>query len=142
MKNRSKLNNINEALTFQFETEKIYWKNVLTRVCAVVKSLSSRGLPFRGDNENIGSPHNGKFMMCLELIAEFDPFLVNHLSNYGNPGKGHTSYLSHSTYEQFIKLMASKVQNKIVEEVISAQYFSIIIDSTPDIAHVDQLSFY
>ncbi|XP_025407314.1 uncharacterized protein LOC112681265, partial [Sipha flava] len=94
-----------------------------------------------GDNENIGPPHNGNFMMCLELIAEFDPFLANHLSNYGNPGKGHTSYLSHSTYEQFIKLMASKVQNKIVEEVISAQYFFIIIDSTPDIAHVDQLSF-
>ncbi|XP_025409880.1 uncharacterized protein LOC112683189 [Sipha flava] len=63
-----------------------------------------------GDNENIGSPHNGNFMMCLKLIAEFDPFLANHLSNY-------------------------------VEEVISAQYFSIIIDSTPDIAHVDQLSF-
>ncbi|KAL4122200.1 hypothetical protein QTP88_014574 [Uroleucon formosanum] len=79
--------------------------------------------------------------MCLEMIAEFDPFLANHWSNYGNPGKGYTSYLSHSTYEQFIKLMATKVQNQIVEEVINAQYFSIVIDSTPDIAHVDQLSF-
>ncbi|KAL4089691.1 hypothetical protein QTP88_024681 [Uroleucon formosanum] len=136
MKNRSsELNNFNEVLTFQLETEKIYWKNVLTRVCAVVKLLSSRGLPFRGDNENIGSLHNGNFLMCLEMIAEFDPFLANHLSNYGNPGKGYTSYLSHSTYEQFIKLMATKVQNQIVEEVINAQYFSIVIDSTPDIAH-------
>ncbi|XP_022169336.1 zinc finger MYM-type protein 1-like [Myzus persicae] len=142
MKNRSsELNNVNEVLTFQLETEKIYWKNVLTRVCAVVKSLSSRGLPFRGDNENIGSLHNGNFLMCLEMIAEFDPFLANHLANYGNPGKGYTSYLSHSTYEQFIKLMVTKVQNQIVEEVINAQYFSIVIDSTPDIAHVDQLSF-
>lgn len=115
MKNRSsELNNVNEVLTFQLETEKIYWKNVLTRVCAVVKSLSSRGLPFRGDNENIGSLQNGYFLMCLEMIAEFDPFLANHLTNYGNPGKGYTSYLSHSTYEQFIKLMATKVQNQIV----------------------------
>ncbi|KAL4113757.1 hypothetical protein QTP88_017330 [Uroleucon formosanum] len=105
------------------------------------KRIYNRGLPFRGDNKNIGSLHNGNFLMCLEMIAEFDPFLANHLSNYGNPGKGYTSYLSHSTYEQFIKLMATKVQNQIVEEVINAQYFSIVIDSTPDIAHVDQLSF-
>lgn len=112
MKNRSsKLNNINEALAFQLETEKIYWKNMLTKVCAVVKSLSSQVLSFRGDNENINSSHSGNFMVCFELIAEFDLFLAKHLSNYGYPGKGYTSFLTHSTFEQFIKLMASRVQS-------------------------------
>uniref|UniRef100_A0A2S2PK51 Zinc finger MYM-type protein 6 n=1 Tax=Schizaphis graminum TaxID=13262 RepID=A0A2S2PK51_SCHGA len=80
-------------------------------------------------------------MMCLELIAEFDPFLAKHVSNHGNHGKGHTNYLSHFTYEEFIKLMAVKVQNKVVEKIIRARYFSISIDSTPDIGHIDQLSF-
>jgi len=37
--------------------------------------------------------------------------------------------------------MAVKVQNKVVEEIIRARYFSISIDSTPDIGHIDQLSF-
>jgi len=37
--------------------------------------------------------------------------------------------------------MAVKVQNKVVEEIIRAWYFSISIDSTPDIGHIDQLSF-
>jgi len=142
MKNRSsELNRVDKTLQYQVETEKDYWKNVLIRVCAVVKSLSSRGLPFRGDNEQFGSLHNGNFMMCLELIAEFDPFLAKHISNHGNHGKGHTNYLSHFTYEKFIKLMAVKVQNKVVEEIIRARYFSISIDSTPDIGHIDQLSF-
>jgi len=142
MKNRSsELNRVDKTLPYQVETEKEYWKNVLIRVCAVVKSLSSRGLPFRGDNEQFGSLHNGNFMMCLELIAEFDPFLAKHISNHGNLGKGHTNYLSHFTYEQFIKLMAVKVQNKVVEEIIRARYFSISFDSTPDIGHIDQLLF-
>jgi len=142
MKNRSsELNRVDKTLQYQVETEKDYWKNVLIRVCAVVKSLSSRGLPFRGDNEQFGSLHNGNFMTCLELIAEFDPFLAKHISNHGNHGKGHTNYLSHFTYEKFIKLMAVKVQNKVVEEIIRARYFSISIDSTPDIGHIDQLSF-
>jgi len=110
-----------------------------------VKSLS-----FRGDNEQLGSSHNGNFMMCLELIAEFDPFLAKHISTHGNHAKCHTNYLSHLTYEKCSKkklikkvkkLMAVKVQNKVVEEIIRARYFSISIDSTPDIGHIDQLSF-
>lgn len=36
--------------------------------------------------------------MCLKLITEFNPFLANNLLNYGNLGKGYTSYLSQSTY--------------------------------------------
>ncbi|KAF0702262.1 zinc finger MYM-type protein 1-like, partial [Aphis craccivora] len=142
MKNRSsELNRVDKTLQYQVETEKEYWKNVLIRVCAVVKSLSSRSLPFRDDNEQFGSLHNCNFMMCLELIAEFDPFLAKHILNHGNHGKGHTNYLSHFTHEQFIKLMAVKVQNKVVEEIIRARYFSISIGSTPDIGDIHQLSF-
>jgi len=55
-----------------------YWRSVLRRVVSVVKKLSSRGLPFRGDEEEFGSLRNGNFMMCMELIAEFDPFLAGH----------------------------------------------------------------
>jgi len=31
--------------------------------------------------------------------------------------------------------------NTIIEEIKHAKYYSIIIDSTPDIAHIDQLVF-
>ena len=37
--------------------------------------------------------------------------------------------------------MATKVRNSIIEEVKHSKYYSIIVDSTPDISHVDQLSF-
>lgn len=45
------------------------------------------------------------------------------------------------TYEQFITIMSEKVIETIIEEVKTATYFSISIDSTPDITHTDQLSF-
>ncbi len=60
----------------------------LRRVVATVKFLSKRGLSFFGSDEQIGSVHNGNFLGCLELIAEFDPFLENHLDKYGNCGTG------------------------------------------------------
>nr|XP_047138958.1 zinc finger MYM-type protein 1-like [Hydra vulgaris] len=135
------LNRVDQKLKYQVETEINYWKNVLTRVVAVVKSLSSRGMSFRGDDDRFGSVHNGNFMMSLELIAQFDPFLAQHIKKFGNKGKGSTSYLSFNIYEQFISIMADNVIQQMVKEIKEAKYFSISIDSTPDISHVDQLSF-
>lgn len=139
---RSKLKNrIDSGLQLQIQNETNYWRNVLQRVVVVVKKLGIRGLVFRGKNEEFGSNKNGNFMMCLELLAEFDPFLSNHVANYGNSGRGKTSYLSSTICEEFISLIAKKVLNMIIDEVKRSIYFSIIVDSTPEISHVDELSF-
>lgn len=101
---------IDQQIIHQMESGEKYWKNVLYRVIAVVKSLSSRGLSLRGSNDYFGSTHSGNFIMCLELIAEFDPFLAKHIKRYANKGKGSTSYLSITIFEEFIILMANKVR--------------------------------
>lgn len=79
-------------LSTQYEEEVKYWQNVLLRVVSVVKFLAVRGLPFRGDNETLGSTSNGLFLGCLELISEYDPFIAQHMKKYGNKGSGHVSY--------------------------------------------------
>lgn len=132
---------IDSDLCAQINKEIDYWRNVLKRVIAVIKKLGSRGLPFRGSVEQFGNQNNGNFMMCLELISEFDPFLSNHIVKNGNPGSGNTSYLSSTICDELIKLISTKVTTVIVKEIKSAKYFSIVIDSTPDISHMDQLSF-
>lgn len=96
MKNRGIADHcVDQHLVKQIQSEKQYWTNVLKRIVAIVKSLSSRGLAFRGHDSQIGSPHVGNFMMVLELISEFDPFLSLHLKKYGNPRKSQVSYLSY-----------------------------------------------
>ncbi|XP_026821552.1 zinc finger MYM-type protein 1-like [Rhopalosiphum maidis] len=37
--------------------------------------------------------------------------------------------------------MADKIRQKIIDEIKTVKYYSIIVDSSPDISHVDQLSF-
>jgi len=78
--------------------------------------------------------------MTIELLAEFDPFMSEHIKWYGNPGKGCTSYISSSTYEEIILIMSKKVQSTIIQDINVSHYFSISVDSTPDISHIDQLS--
>jgi hypothetical protein len=138
---RSQAKSIKCHLVSQMESEVSYWRKVLTRVVEVVKSLTSRGLPFRGTSETFNDPHNGNYMMTLQLVAKFDVFLSEHIARYGNCGSGSTSYLSFATCDEFIDLLARKVREKIVAELKEAKYFSFSVDSTPDITHNDQLSF-
>lgn len=131
---------VDRGLEEQVLEEKRYWICVLRRVIAVVKFLAQRGLAFRGGDELLGSTHNGNFLGILELIAQFDPFLESHLKNNGNAGRGKPSYISSTAVEELIELMAAKVRAVIVSQLKKSKYFSISVDSTPDLSHVDQLT--
>lgn len=141
-------------------TEADYWRKVLLRIVEVIKFLCARNLAIRGNNEVFGSNENGNFLGILELLSKFDPFLESHLSRYGTKGRGNlktkhsfhhrysllyvpgrSSYLSKTICEEFISLIAQHVKEKIISEVIDAHYYSISVDSTPDVTHTDQLSF-
>ena len=55
--------------------EQQYWWYVMEKISAVICTLAERGLPFRGDKEQYGSPNDGNCLDLLELVAKFDPFL-------------------------------------------------------------------
>lgn len=134
-----KSNRIDSKLLEQNENEKMYWKNVLLRVFEVIKFISQRGLSIFGNNETVGSVQNGNFLGILELVSKFDPFLAEHLNSHANKGQGHVNYLSSSTVNDMIQIMADIVLKQIVSEIHESQYFGVIVDSTPDITHTDQL---
>lgn len=138
------LGKIDSALHESYIKEVEYWHKVLKRVVDVIKFLGTRGLACRGgtstSEEKFGSLGNGNFMGALELLAEYDDFLKTHIEIRGNPGSGRVSYLSKTICDEFIELMYKKVVAAMVEELKSSKYYSISIDSTPDITHSDQLT--
>lgn len=131
---------VDTALVKQYEDEVSYGRELLKRLVSVIKFLCERGLAFRGKDELVGSVHNGNYLGIVELLAEYDPFLAQHIQMHGNQGKGHASYLSSSICEEVIELMGKEVLSTIVEEVKSLIHYSISVDSTPDVTHVDQLT--
>ncbi|XP_060845918.1 zinc finger MYM-type protein 1-like [Rhopalosiphum padi] len=116
----------------------INWKKC--NECLQEHETTSRGLAFRGNSHNFGSKQNGNYLGCLELVAKFDPFLSAHIANYGNKGNGNVSYLSSNICDEFITLMSNTVIDKIVSEIKERKYFSLIVDSTPDVTTRDQLT--
>ncbi|GLV38526.1 hypothetical protein CBL_05118 [Carabus blaptoides fortunei] len=78
-----------------------------------------RGLAFRGAIETIGSKQTGNYLGILELLAQFDQFLENHLK-LGNVG--------------------NHVLRKIITDIKNSKYYLVIVDSTPDVSNTDQLT--
>ena len=76
----------------------------------------------------------------MELIGKFDPFLADHIAHFSNQGSGFPSYLSHVTMEEIVSILGNELHENIVASIKESKYYSIIFDSTPDVAHVDQLS--
>ena len=118
---RSSAQRIDHELLVHMDKQCEYWRQVLRRVVACVQFLSQRGLSFRGDEERLGAINNGNFLGIIELLSQFDPFLVNHLSKMGNAGSGTVSYLSKTIQNEFILLMANKVKMQIKKEIHNDQ---------------------
>ncbi|KAF7652124.1 hypothetical protein LDENG_00101180 [Lucifuga dentata] len=135
LKRSEQTGTVDAPLRQQMDAQIQHWKDVLRRVVAVIKFLSERGLPFCGDDELLGSPHNGNYLGILEFISHFDPFLSEHIRSYiWSEGTA-------TICEEFIALIGKKIQQMIASEIQHAKYFSVIVDSTPDLSHVDQLTF-
>ena len=131
---------IDEYMVSRIKREFNYWSAILNRIVAVIRFLAGRGLAFRGHNEVIGSSNNGNYLGMLELLTQFDPVLKQHIDTFANKGKGNVNYLSKTICEELIDIMSLKVLTHIITEIKKAKYWGIIIDSTPDVSHVDQLS--
>ena len=104
-------------------------------------SIAATSWPGLND-EIFGSHTNGNFLGILELLSKFDPFLAQHIERYGAKGRGNSSYLSSTICDEFIKTMGEHVLKHIVNELKSAKYFSVTVDSSHDISHVDQLTCF
>ncbi|XP_065645747.1 zinc finger MYM-type protein 1-like [Hydra vulgaris] len=131
---------VDEYMASQIKREFNYWSAILNRIVAVIRFLAGRGLAFRGHNEVIGSSNNGNYLGMLELLTQFDPVLKQHIDTFANKGKGNVNYLSKTICEELIDIMSQKVLTHIITEIKKAKYWGIIVGSTPDISHVDQLS--
>ena len=123
----------------QIRSEKQRWRDILQRILTCIKFLVSQNLALRGHEENL-NPRNdknvGNFLALIKLIAQFDPLLAKHVQ-HAEQNPGSVSYLSPEIQNEFIHI---NCKEQIAAGYKEKKYYGILLDSTPDLGHREQLS--
>ena len=118
--------------------EKKHWSEVMKRLIAIVCHLAQKNLAFRGHNSNLHEPNNGNFLGIVELLAEFDPVMSEHVRRAENKEIA-DHYLGKTIQNELITLIGHKTVEAITDKIKKSNNFSVIMDCTPDAAHTEQL---
>ncbi|KAL5191809.1 Zinc finger MYM-type protein 1 [Glycine soja] len=130
---------IDKHIQEQINKEKEHWEKVLLRIIAIVKYLSKNNLAFRGTNEKIYEKGNDNFLCLIEMLAEFDPIMQEHVRRIkSNETRNH--FLINTIQNEILEIIAFQVKQSIIEKVKDAKYFSVILDCTLDVSHQEQMT--
>ncbi len=130
---------INEINQQQIKQEEEYWKQVLERLIALTRTLGMQNLPFRGSNERLFTSGNGNFLKFVEYLALFDPLMKEHLRRVTDK-ETYVHYLGKDIQNELIQILATEIKQRITETVKSAKYYSVILDCTPDVSNIEQMT--
>lgn len=122
------------ACKIKEEQEKEFNREIVSILLDITKTMGRQGLPFRGHSDD----KNGNFYQIVQLVGRHNNYLKKWLSDTKfRPYK--VSYLSKTSQDEFIKILADETRKCILEEVDKAEMFSVMADTTPDVSHKDRL---
>jgi hypothetical protein len=100
---------IDKSVQEQINRDREHWRQVLLRIISVVKTLAENNLAFRGDNEKIYQENNGIFLSIIQMIAQFDPVMQEHIRRIQNK-EIHYHYLGHKIQNEMILMLAGEIK--------------------------------
>ena len=134
-----KLDNKKRKMQIEREKQLNFNKKIVEILFDLTNTMARQGLAFRENTENKEEETSSNFYQLIKLISRHNPLLNKWLEEKKlRPYK--VSYLSPQSQNEFISIIADNVRSKIVQEIQSCVFFTVMADTTPDMSHKDMLS--
>jgi hypothetical protein len=129
------LSNARKQLLAQEVREHLHNREVIKVILDCCGYLSRQALAFRGGDDDL----NGNFRQLVNLLSRWIPFLKTWLTTaHLRPNR--VTYLSGKSQNELISFLAVEVRNILTEQIRSSAVYTVLADTTPDVAHADQIS--
>lgn len=129
-------------------------REIFKRIIDSVMFIGKRGLSYRGNKfeaaYSLNSLHDhGNFLELLLFLSNYDSVIKDHLdtvthkskkaNKFGSKGRGNSlTFISKTTVDYVISAICTLIKKSISTDVNKAQMYSVMLDTTQDIAAKDQ----
>ena len=117
-----------------------HWNGVLLRIVSIIKMFGRSCLAFQGTSDKLYQNNNGNFLKMIELLAEFDPVMEQHVRRVLRKEERQATYLSKTIQNELIDVISNNIRQYILKAVRKSKYYSIILDCTPDASKTEQMT--
>ena len=127
------------------EEERQRNREIMRRLIDITLYLARQNGAFRGKNESNTSLNKGNVLELVQLLSKYDSTIKMHLDHinkiHSKQKTAQVSLLSNRTQNDIISALATYVRGEILKEMDESKTFSILLDETTDVSHVEQVSF-
>ena len=120
-------------IRIQEEVNNLQNQEAIKILLDIAKTLARQQLAFRGHEES-----DGNFIQITNLVARHNSRLHSWLSDECMKPYA-VKYLSPSSQNELINVLAEDVKNRIVRDINSAEMYSVMADTSPDTSNADRL---
>jgi hypothetical protein len=106
---------IDKVAQRELEKEKEHWRKVLFRIIMIVKFLAKHNLAFRGTNCKLYEDSNRNFLGLVEMLAEFDPVIQEHVRRITND-ETHVHYHGPGVQNELINFLVAAIRYEIIKK--------------------------
>ena len=106
---------------------------------SVIRFLGVQNLAFFGKSHQIFTPGNENFLKAFELLGKFDDITKEHLRR-STSKETSVHYLGPTIQNEIISVLKKLILQNIIDRLLVAKYYGMIVDWTPDKSHQEQMS--
>ena len=112
-------------------------RSYIKTIAKVAVTCARQGIALRDHRESAESSNRGNFLEFLNLLASDNPTFKSQRANVAR----NAEYLHHDIQNDLLHICASMILNVIVDEVVTAGSFAIMVDESADLTLTEQMSF-